>query len=370
LKIHFLLSSLSTGGAERVGALLTAAWARAGHDVLLITTFSRDERPETALASDVRYESIARRLAPRSPLRRAWPFRVMELARLFRAERPDVVCSFLSNVNIAAILAGRLAGVPVIVVSERTYPPAVDIGLGWRVARRLLYRFADAVVMQTADGLRWLNAAIPRARGYVIHNPVEIPIAQGSPLVPPAKYCSAKRKLLLAVGRLSPEKRFDMLIDAFAGMAAERPEWDLAIVGEGPLRDELLAQAGRLGLEHRLHLPGRVGNPQTWYDRADAFALTSLFEGFPNALLEAIASGVPVIAIDCLTGPSELIEDGINGILLPAASDAVDLSAGLRRLIDSEWPELLEKCVQTRKAHGIALVARAWLELFDRLGDF
>jgi glycosyltransferase involved in cell wall biosynthesis len=369
LKIHFLLSSLSTGGAERVGSLLTAAWARAGHDVLLVATFSKDDPPQTTLAPEVRYASVARRLAGRGRWRRTWPFRVMELARLFRRERPDVVCSFLSNVNVAAILAGKLAGARVIVVSERTYPPAVDIGAGWRAARRLLYRFADAVVMQTSDGLKWLNGAIPRARGHVIHNPVELPIAQGSPVVSPADYCSADRKLLLAVGRLSPEKRFDMLIEAFAGIAVGRLDWDLAIAGEGPLYADLRAQAERLGLERRVHLPGRVGNPQAWYDRADAFALTSRFEGFPNALLEAIAAGLPVIAVDCLTGPSELIEDGVNGVLLPASSDAADLGAGLDRLIGSDWPELLEKCVQTRKAHDIALVAQAWLELFDRLGD-
>jgi glycosyltransferase involved in cell wall biosynthesis len=368
LKIHFLLSSLSTGGAERVGSLLTGAWARTGHDVSLIATYSKDGPPETVLAPDVQYRSLAKLMAGRNRLRRSWPFRVIELARLFRDERSEVVCSFLSNVNLAAILAARLANVPVVVVSERSYPPAVGVAWGWDLARRLLYRFADAVVMQTADGLKWLEATIPRAHGYIIRNPVELPVPEGRPVVEPADLCPAGQRLLLALGRLSPEKRFDMLIDAFSRIAAKRPEWDLAIVGDGPLRDQLSAQVRRLGIESRVHLPGRVGNPQAWYDRADAFAMTSRFEGFPNVLLEAIASGLPVIAVDCLTGPSELVEDGVNGILLPAASDTADLALGLESLIGAEWPALRDKCMQTREDHGVDLVAGAWLELFGNLG--
>jgi glycosyltransferase involved in cell wall biosynthesis len=300
---------------------------------------------------------------------RTWPFRVAELAKMFRAGRPDVVCSFLSNVNVAAILAGRLAGIPAIVVSERTYPPAAGLSRGWNLARRVLYPFADAVVMQTSDGLRWLRAAIPPARGFVIRNPVELPIAQVPPLLQPAAYCADGRKMLLAVGRLSPEKRFAMLVEAFSGIAGRNPDWDLVILGEGPLRDELEAQVQRLGLKDCVHLPGRVGNAQDWYDRANAFAMTSSVEGFPNVLLEALASGLPALAIDCLTGPSELVEDEVNGVLLPGNSDTGELSAGLERLIRSQWPRLVEKCVQTRETHGIAAVAQIWLDLFETLRD-
>jgi glycosyltransferase involved in cell wall biosynthesis len=366
LKIHFLLSNLGTGGAERVGSLLTGAWAELGHEVTLITTYSKADTPETGLSPKVRHLSIATLIGHRSGPLRSWPFRVQALTRLFRSDRPDIVCSFLSNVNVAAIVAARRAGIPV-VVSERTYPPALRVGAGWALARRLLYPKAQAVVMQTQDGLRWLEKAIPSARGEVIANPVALPVPETHPRVDPATVCTPGRRILLTVGRLSEEKRFGLLITAFAALGPQHGDWHLVILGGGELLPDLTAQALSLGVERRVHFPGRVGNPQAWYDAADAFALTSRFEGFPNALLEAIASGLPALAVDCLTGPSELIEDGINGVLLPASSDAHEVSAGLARLLGSEWPGTQDSSAGVRDTHSSVFIAQAWLQLFEQV---
>jgi len=346
--------------------LLTAAWADAGHDVTLIATFSKHSASEIALADNVCFRRLAGELAFHPALARMWPWRVYRLGLTIRRDRPDVVCSFLSNVNIAAILAARWAGVPV-VVSERAYPPAVPIGTIWKVLRRWLYPRADVVVMQATEGLNWLRREIPAANGTVIGNPVQLPLPPAPPLLDPQSTCRPGKRILLSMGRLNSQKRFDLLIEAFARIASRQPDWNLVILGEGELRQNLEDLIRRHGLVDRIVLPGRAGNPQAWFDRADAFALVSDYEGFPNALLESLVAGLPALATDCPTGPGELVEDGVNGVLLPAGSSADEVAAGLHRLLSSTWPDLNLRSVELRTKYSCQSIANAWLQLFEDL---
>ena len=134
---------------------------------------------------------------------------------------------------------------------------------------------------------------------------------------------------------MTEEKQFPRLIEAFATLATRFHQWDLVIAGAGPDRLDLIERIAESRLEGRIHLPGAVGNIADWYSRADIFAMTSRFEGFPNALLEAMAHGTPPVAFDCMTGPSELIRHGESGLLIPL-NDMGSLGAGLAKLMADE----------------------------------
>jgi len=129
------------------------------------------------------------------------------------------------------------------------------------------------------------------------------------------------RRIVLAVGRFTKVKGFDLLIKAFAGIAIAYADWDLVILGEGPERSDLEAQVEALGLGHRVKLPGRAGNMPDWYARADLFVMSSHFEGFPLVLVEAMAHGCPAVSFDCDTGPRDIIRDEMDGRLVRPVSD-------------------------------------------------
>ena len=210
--------------------------------------------------------------------------------------------SFLTHVNVVAIIAAMGMNVPVI-VSERSYPPLLPLHWFWSVMRRLTYPRASCVVAQTGIIREWLEKYCPGSRVKVIPNPVVWPLPQDKPIVEPQAWVAPDRKALLAVGRLGPEKGFDLLLDAFAGVVKNFPDWDLVILGEGPEREALEAKRAVLGLEGLVFMPGRVGNVGAWYERADLYVMTSRYEGFPNTLAEALAHGLPAVSIDCETGP-------------------------------------------------------------------
>jgi glycosyltransferase involved in cell wall biosynthesis len=221
----------------------------------------------------------------------------------------------LSKVNIITILA--CWGLPArLVISERAHPPRVPLGAVWERLRVWTYPRADAVVALTRETAEWLRAHACCKRVSIVPNAVFLPLAAAQPRVDPQAIVGADRNVLLAVGRLVEQKGYDWLCKAFSEVCTHCPEWDLVILGEGPLHDRLQALAAELGISERLSLPGRVGNVADWYARADLFVLSSRFEGFPSALIEAMASGCPCVGFDCDTGPRDMIEDGVNGRLV------------------------------------------------------
>ena len=132
-----------------------------------------------------------------------------------------------------------------------------------------------------------------------------------------------------------PQKGIDLLIQAFAQIAGQFPEWSLVIWGEGPERSNLIELSKSNGTASRVHLPGVTSFPGEWIWGAGGFVLSSRYEGFPNALLEAMSAGLPVLATDCETGPSELIEDGVDGLLvLPGSVN--DLAIGIAKFLGDE----------------------------------
>src|ERR1700733_4389767 len=151
---------------------------------------------------------------------------------------------------------------------------------------------------------------------------------------PPRSHANTKRQLA-AMGRLDYQKGFDLLIDAFARAAEGQPDWSLVILGEGPERRRLEEQIHTRGLEPRVQLLGWVSDPSRVLRDCDAFVLSSRYEGFPNALLEAMALGLPAVAVDCPSGPADIIRSEVDGLLVPLGSVPA-LTTALRRLMCDE----------------------------------
>ena len=371
LNIGLLIPTLQSGGAERVCSLLANHWARKGHHVTLMTyaDASEDSFPVSPFVERVVLGNAHLTSGPWATLTKNMA-RVYALRQQVKASELDVTLSFMSVSNSSLALAAR--GLSAVCIgAERTYPPAVPLPRVAEWARWVLYGWLDAVAAQTTEAAAWLQANTRAKSVVVIPNPIELPLTCSLPRLDPAALRNAGSRMLLAVGRLSTEKNFERLIRAFLqaldtpGAAANQLNWQLIIVGEGPERSALLRLIEQLGANGKVLLPGRAGNMADWYDAADAFALTSDFEGYPNGLLEALAHGVPSVACDCLTGPRELITDGVNGLLV-ATNSTTELISALRCLMgDSNLRKQLGSHADiTLNAHAIESISARWENVF------
>lgn len=238
----------------------------------------------------------------------------LALARLVRRLRPQVVLSTLGELNLMLILSRPLwPGGVRLLVRESTL---VSARLAQDVRRprllaaliRHLYPRADAIVCQSDAMLRDLSESfkVPRGKMVRIYNPLDVDRVRRLACAHQSPYAGAGPHLVSA-GRLAPVKGFDLLIEAMVEVVKVFPSADLTILGEGPLEAELRTLASRFGLAERVRFPGFRPNPYPWLKHADLFVLSSRYEGLPNAALEALALGTPVVARDCPGGVREIL---------------------------------------------------------------
>ncbi len=328
-RIVIVVGSFAAGGAERVAATMANAWLDQGHEVWLVSTYLGAGAPAYPLRPGVSVVLLSRGLSGRGA--RTWPVtvrKILALRRLLSSIGPDVIISFLTNVNVLTILARANSAIPLI-ISERTDPlHDGELPHALRVARALCYRFAQALVVQSSAAAERYGArlrGVPRMR--VIHNPLPAELAAS----PVRARQDGESRCVVAMGRLTPEKGFAKLIEAFADAFRDGTAWQLRIWGEGPLREQLQAQVQRLRLTHRVHLCGVTDRPWSALAAGQIFALSSEYEGFPNAMLEAMALGLPCVAFDCPSGPRELADSGHAALLVPGG-DVAALAAALGEL--------------------------------------
>ena len=331
-RVALYIDSLKLGGAERV-TLRLACWLRdGGWQPLLLTRKppSWDFYPIPV--------GVQRMVEPADPawVRRLGPFglpwRLLRLRRWMRRQKVTLVIGITTIPAVKLLLA--LRGLNVLcVVSERNNPPLKPVGLPWRLLRRLTYPWADLHLVQTEAVGRWLREHVSARHQLHLPNPVTWPLPAADSCLDPQLWLAQAGvapddPVLLAVGTKSWQKGFDRLVDWFRLLAVQHPRLQLVIVGlpqreyhgRDQWRDLQLLLEGEPDLLSRLHSPGPVGNVQAWYERATLFVLSSRYEGFPNVLLEAMATGCCCISADCPHGPAELIEDGRNGRLMAATA--------------------------------------------------
>lgn len=355
MRLALVISQLGVGGAERVLSTMASYWADRGHDITLLTLWSQDSDfyPLSPTVKRVALGIMDSSANLRQTLRTTWR-RLRALRAELRSARPEVAISFMDTINMLTLLATRGLSIPV-VISERTDPAQHPIGTLRSWVRRGIYPWADAIVVPSRGAARWVEASIHGSLLRVIPNPVHKRSAEASPKPP------RQGRLVVTLGRLIPEKQLDYLLRAFARCSPGHPEWSLEILGEGPDRVRLLALATTLGIRDRVRLPGNVPDPESILRRADLFVLTSRYEGFPNSLLEAMASGLPAVSFDCPSGPNEIIRQGVDGVLVPP-QDLDALADSMARLMsdDAERKRLAARAVEVAERFGVERIMAMW----------
>jgi GalNAc-alpha-(1->4)-GalNAc-alpha-(1->3)-diNAcBac-PP-undecaprenol alpha-1,4-N-acetyl-D-galactosaminyltransferase len=364
MKVTLVIYALEGGGAERVMSIVANYWATHGWDITLILLTDAAETPFYQLEPQIKLQHLG--IIGDSPnlltlVRTGWS-RINVLRSAIVASEPDVVISFLNTVNVLTLIAGWQLNIPII-VSEHTYPAATDANKFWQLLMKWTYRHADLVTLLTQNALPFY----PAARGYrsiVIPNPVltPAPAATTEQLLP--------TPTLIAIGRLHPVKGFDLLLTAFAQIQAKYPDWHLTILGEGSIRSELEELRAQLGLTDRVHLPGSVKNVNEYLRQAQIFVLSSRFEGFPMAVCEAMVCGLPVLSTDCLSGPRDIIRDGIDGMLVPVG-DVDALANGLDSLMSDplKRQQLAKAAPQVLERFGLERVMGMWTDAVKQVVD-
>lgn len=356
MQILCFLPDFGGGGAQRTLINLAASFRQAGHDVILAA--AQSDGPARVWV-DPLLRTVA--VGP-GQLRNA----LFPLARLIRDERPDVVLSSVLDANLIAVAARALAGPPrpkLVVRETNSHRARGDIGFLRRRLTRFAYPRADAVVA-LSEGVRQeliADYALPAQSVVTIHNPVEFDALAAEARETATPPVTKDGRWITGVGRLIRQKGFDRLIRAVAGL--NRPDVRLVLVGEGPDREALTAQARDLGVP--LLMPGFVRQPTHWLAHADLFVLSSRWEGFGHVIVEAMAAGAPVISFDCPHGPRDIIENGVNGLLIRDGDEAALTEAMAKLLDDRDLTERLSKKAATAASRfSSTRIADQYLKLF------
>lgn len=322
MNICFVVSSLQGGGAERVISLLANGLSSKGNCVSIICLtrhkifYDISEKVNIIFLSEPKksmniIQGCARNL-----------IKIYKLARSLYLMETSVTVSFITQINLIAIFANLFVRKPLI-ISERANPRQDPIRNVLKMLRKLVYRFSSALVVQSSFAEKYFtDFGVPL---YKILNPVA--------MTPSLSTSHSRMEVVLGVGRLSHEKGFDQLIKAFA--KANIPNWQLWIVGDGYDRQELEQLSQDLGIDKNVTFWGMQKNISYFYEKAGIFVLPSRHEGFPNALCEAMVAGMPVVAYDCDAGPSELIANNCNGILIKPGQIAL-LANAIKHLADNK----------------------------------
>jgi glycosyltransferase involved in cell wall biosynthesis len=369
VRLLTFIHSLSSGGAERVTVNLANHWAGKGWEITIVTLapqsddFYKLHPAVKRIALELSGDSANLLVGLLQNLRR-----VLALRRVLREIQPTIALGMTTAANaLLGLAAWGLSKVRAI-GSERIHPPQCPVGPLWEGLRRLSYGRLVAVTALTRETADWLKDYTDARRVVVIPNAALWPLPMNGPRIIPESFCQCGRLIVLAVGRASEQKQFGLLLEVFHSLVNEHPNWDLVILGEGPQRPALQAQVRAAGLEKRVFLPGRAGNVGEWYEHADLYVMTSRFEGFPNALAEAMAHGLPAVSFDCDTGPRDIIRHGVDGLLVPPR-DVAGLTAALDRLMGDAVlrKQFAERAVEVRERFSMKRIAGMWEELFEEI---
>jgi len=366
-ELLFVLPSLGGGGAERATVDLLRGMDRRRFGIT-VALFTQSGSFLQQLPSDIQVVDL--RGGSRHDLRLVW-----RLARLLRRQSPTIVFSVLRYANLVALLAHRLAGSQArIIINEQNLPSAEFALFGASRIKggflKCLYPQADLVTTISQGIASELTSlyAIPKHKLQVIPNPVDVAriTALGSAKLE-HPWFQLGLPVLVAAGRLHPQKGFAYLIRAFAIVRNAFP-CRLVILGEGPQGPDLEQLVVGMRLSDDVALVGFQDNPYNYMRNAGVFVLSSLYEGFGNVLVEALALGVPVVATCCPVGPEEIITDGLTGVLVPPADENALAEAVLKVLKDAELRRRLSANGPRRAADfAIERIVSQYESIFEHL---
>ena len=337
------------GGAERVISVLSKKFCEKNLDVCILYYY--DSEVFYNFHPDVKLVCVEKETGSHNKLKNLlW-------VRKFFKKNAYVILSFLASLNIFALIAHIGLKMPII-VADRSDPFIVPHNPIIRKLRDWLYLFADRVVLQTQRNYSYFSKSIQR-KSEIIANPVELNEFAGLALKTP------KNKRIVTVGRLIPSKNHKMLIDAFVRIANAYPDYTLTIYGDGISQQELNQYICELDLKNRVFLPGNEKNIFEKIADADLFVLSSNYEGMPNALIEAMCLGLPVISTD-VSGAGDFIEDEKNGLIVEI-NNISQLVLALEKMLSED--EFRRTCAE--QATGIIekvntnVIIQKWIKLIE-----
>ncbi len=355
MKIMFVTHGICFGGAERVTSLLVNEWAKLGHQVTLVVL---DDKKQVVYPIS---EQVTMRFmqSARFDERGNLKTLIRTLRDHIKNEKPDAIVSFFNNIAAFAWAAALGTGVPLI-FSERNDPYNNIKGIKAKLFQALVLNGAKRVVFQTAGAKEYYSKKIQK-KSSIILNPLEIDKL-------PQREPENVDNRIVSVGRLCPQKNQEMLIRAFAGSNAS-DKHTLHIYGEGQLRPRLEALIAELEMQGKVFLEGNSQQVHEDIKNAKLFAFTSDYEGLPNALMEALAIGVPCVSTDCSPGGARmLIENGENGILIPCGDTAVLTRVFDELLTDEERLKKFSTNGQGLKnIVSMETIANRWLECINQV---
>lgn len=339
---------ISGGGSERFSVVLSAGLANSGHEVTLLT--GKPQANEYDVSSRVnRYCMESTRNIFTTGL---------EIKKYASQHDTDIIISIGILPNIMFGIMKCLGMKTPVVMSERNAPKQDHLSRISKTLRFLFFRFADAYVFQTPDAMAFYSKSIQK-RGVVIPNPIR----EGLPF-----RSEMHKKEIVAIGRLMPQKNYPMLLKAFEIVCRENEDYILRIFGKGKYEAELRQLTLSLGIENRVMFEGFSTNVHEAIKDSDIYVMSSDFEGLPNALMEAMAMGFPVVSTDCPAGgPRMLIKNGLNGLLVPVGNAAAMARAILRLINEPERKEAMgAKAMHISDDCNVATIIRRWEELLKR----
>jgi GalNAc-alpha-(1->4)-GalNAc-alpha-(1->3)-diNAcBac-PP-undecaprenol alpha-1,4-N-acetyl-D-galactosaminyltransferase len=347
-------SDLKAGGSQRVLSTLLSALAKENTNIVLITRTSAesDFYPLSARISRVVLPGDGPSSSSLNALLAniSWIFR---LRAAVKSTNAPVVLSFVAGTNILTVLA--CTGISIrTVISERNDPAQQSLGRIWDFLRKRIYPLADVVTANSHGAITSLGTFVAQSKLEYVPNPL-----QRFPVV-----THSRDQTVLNVGRLHKQKAQDILIAAFSSIAQLFPDWKLAILGQGELREKLNLQAEKAGIADQLVWLDATPEPFEYYSRASVFALPSRHEGTPNALLEAMAAGLPCVISDASPGPLEVVQPDETGLVVPV-DDTQALAVALTTLMSNadvreRMGEKARKSVQQFELDGVLPV---WTQL-------
>ncbi len=350
MKISFFIGSMAGGGAERVISILANHYSEKGWDVdiaLLLKNEVGYKLNENINIVDLSGKS-------QSYIKNAIKW-VFDIRKYLKKRKPERIVSFIGRINALVLMSTFGIKIPVI-VSERNDPKHDGRGNFMLKLCNISYGFkhCKAIVHQTKYEESCFDSSLA-PKSYVIPNPIEVKTEKG---------VSQKGRIVTA-GRLGPQKRHTMLINAITQLNDEFPEIKADIYGDGELKNSLQELIDNNNMSDRITLRGNVSDLHNQISTADIFVMTSDFEGLSNALLEAMMLGLPCISTD-YPGADEVINDGVNGLLVPMGDEEKLAQAIKRVLNDDELRENLSKqALLTSENYKKDIVLKLWENVIE-----
>jgi GalNAc-alpha-(1->4)-GalNAc-alpha-(1->3)-diNAcBac-PP-undecaprenol alpha-1,4-N-acetyl-D-galactosaminyltransferase len=351
MKILFVISSLTSGGAERVLTRLANYWSQKGWDVTILSILPHD-LDFYKLEDNIKIVSLGIKYKKNPIFNNLWY--LYGIRKIIKEGNFDAVISFISMINILTLISTIGLKTPIIISERNNYHALSSTFL--RFARRVVYPLCDTlVVLSQYDYDKYSFVKNKK----VIFNPIDNFLD--------VKF-EDKENLILAVGSLTHQKGYDRLLKALS--LIDLTDWKVIIIGEGPLENEIKKMIKELNLTKYISLIGRRKDINNFYKRASIFVLSSHWEGFPNVLAEAMASGCACVSFNCITGPSNIIRDGENGFLVEQ-DNILMLSKGIRELMRDRdlRKKFFNKALEIREELDINKIAGMWEESIMSLID-